>query len=605
MTRSRSLATAAAAAFCLAGGGVPIIIPLYSAQNGLHEDTTGTDDATNCHRTFIDTTPKNTKKSMLVALMGVDAFSPSAIPTNNARLRHPSQTLTKRRRSMHRLSYRPDQVPQTDQAGPMLWQYIFFANWDETFVRVLKSPQESTYVSPNGWTPLHLLMTSSGSSPPLKVVKAVYAAFPQALRMPTNDYRRTPLDLAKRTDQPKEIIEFLENPPKLGGDDDDYYVQPRAVMADDLDDGVCIDIDEDGACIVVEDDDDDNDYINGDGGINRPAQDDVVGPSFVSEENGPKPQSKAQSQASPPRPSPPNKVSVDSTINQQVEEQRRYQEQLRRKLEQRQLEEQMEYEQYQERYYSSQTIMMEEERRRQQLLMEQQQEEAMQRQRRQYIEQQKQQQQGFAPRQPFHSATAANTANGSSPNAAESVNGRRQGSAPASMPNAAATAQQQANQAAAMKQMMVPLQDRIEELTAMHDALTRTKELDAAKIESLERELKSQRDMERQMRSAHYAEISEAHEAAEERLVEYKEEIQRLKEQLEGKREGGKNENEENPKNDEESVEGEVKVNANLKIQDSKRSNGEEDGSGINVDDVKDLRTQIKLLTEELKGKNE
>ena len=472
----------------------------------------------------------------------------------------------------------------------MLWQYIFFANWDETYVRVLKSPQESTYVSPNGWTPLHLLMTSSGFPPPLKVVKAVYAAFPQALRMPTNDYGRTPLDLAKRTDQPKEIIDFLENPPKLEGDDEDYYVQPRAVMANDLDDGVCIDIDEDGACIVVEDDDDDsdNDPIEASVGVNNQVQD-TADHSAMHEEGSQS--SQAQAQASPSsRPSPPKKVSVDSTINQQVEEQKRYQEQLRRKLEQRQLEEQMEYEQCQDRYYSQQTMMMEEERRRQQFLMEQQQEEAMQRQRRQYIEQQKQQQQqGFAPRQPFHSATATNTASGSSSNVAGGVNGR-QGPVPAGMSNTGVAAQQQANQAA-IQRMMAPLQDRIEELTTRYDALVRTKEGDAAKIESLEKELQTQRDMERQMRSAHYAEISEAQEAAEERLVEYKEEIERLKEQLGGTSEEVTNGSEGKKNIDEEKIDGgDEKVKANLEV--------------IDAAEVENLREKIMLLTKELKEKN-
>ena len=590
MTRSRSLATTAVAALFFASGGIPVISPYYSAQDGHQKDT---DDTRNRHRTFIDTTPKNTKKSngILFRGVGVDAFSPITNTFSSVRQGCHSPTLTKRRRSMHILSYRPDQASQTDQAGPMLWQYIFFANWDETYVRVLKSPQESTYVSPNGWTPLHLLMTSSGFPPPLKVVKAVYAAFPQALRMPTNDYGRTPLDLAKRTDQPKEIIDFLENPPKLEGDEEDYYVQPRAVMANDLDDGVCIDIDEDDACIVVEDDDDnDDDYINVNVGVNNQVQDTADHLSAY-EESSPQPQpSQAQAQASPSRPSPLEKVSVDSTISQQVEEQKRYQEQLRRKLEQRQLEEQMEYEQYQDRYYSQQTMMMEEERRRQQLLVEQQQEEAMQRQRRQYIEQQKQQQQGFAPRQPFHSATAANTANGSSSGVAEGVKGRRQGPAQDYMSNAGVAAQQQANQAA-IQQMMAPLQDRIEELTTRYDALIRTKEQDAAKIESLEKELQNQRDMERQMRSAHYAEISEAQEATEERLVEYKEEIQRLKEQLGGTREELTNGSEEIKNIDGEKIDGgDEKVEAKIKAHDAV--------------EFEDLRDQITLLTKELKEKN-
>ena len=556
MTRSRSLATAAVAVFCLAGGGVP----RYRAQEeGEAKDATH-------HRTFIDTKNIGIART-LGTVMGVDAFSPSAGTPFSVRPGRPSPTPAKRRRSMHILSYRPDQASQTDPAGPILWQYIFFGNWDETYVRVLKHPQESTYVSPNGWTPLHLLMTGSGFPPPLKVVKAVYAAFPQALRMPTNDYGRTPLDLAKRTDQPKEIIDFLESPPKLEGDDD-YYVQPRAVMADDLEDGVCIDIDEDGACIVMEDDDDndvddedgdDDNHTAGDVGVNDHANDNRIGQFSTSNEE------LSSQRASPSRPSQPKKVSVDSTISQQVEEQRQYQEQLRRKLEQRQLEEQIEYEQYQERYYSQQTMMMEEERRRQQLLMEQQQEEAMQRQRRQYIEQQKQQQ-GFAPRQPFHSATAANTVSGGSSSAAkgqESVS-----AAGASMPNAAATAQQQANRAA-IQQMMAPLQDRIDELTTMYDALTRTKEQDAAKIESLEKELQSQRDTERQMRSAHYAEINEAQEVADERLMEYKEEIQRLKEQFEEK---------------------------------TKEEENDESGGKV-VNEVEDLRKQVKLLTEELEEK--
>ena len=222
--------------------------------------------------------------------------------------------------------------------------------------------------------------------------------------------------------------------------------------------------------------------------------------------------------------------------------------------------------------------------------MEQQQEEAMQRQRRQYIEQQKQQQQGFAPRQPFHSATAANTAKGSSSDVAEGVNGRRQGSVQDYMPNAGVAAQQQANQAA-IQQMMAPLQDRIEELTTGYDALIRTKEQDAAKIESLEKELQNQRDMERQMRSAHYAEISEAQEAAEERLVEYKEEIERLKEQLGGMREELANGSEEKKNIDEEKIDGgDAKVEAKLEANDAA--------------EFEDLREQITLLTKELKQKN-
>ena len=71
------------------------------------------------------------------------------------------------------------------------------------------------------------------------------------------------------------------------------------------------------------------------------------------------------------------------------------------------------------------------------------------------------------------------------------------------------------------------------------------------------------------MRSAHYAEINEAQEVADERLMEYKEEIQRLKEQFEEKTK------------EEENVESDGKV----------------------VNEVEDQRKQVKLLTKALEEK--
>jgi len=99
--------------------------------------------------------------------------------------------------------------------GNMLWQYAYHGNWHEVSTRICSHPSEARYVRENGWTPLHLLVAGNGSPVPLMVVKAVYDAFPGALGLRTNDYNRTPLDIAKRWNQRQDIIDFLSNPETL------------------------------------------------------------------------------------------------------------------------------------------------------------------------------------------------------------------------------------------------------------------------------------------------------------------------------------------------------------------------------------------------------
>lgn len=96
--------------------------------------------------------------------------------------------------------------------GNMLWQYAYHGNWHEVCTRICTHPAEARYVRDNGWTPLHLMVAGNDNPVPLEVVKAVYDAFPGALDLRTNDYNRTPLDIAKRWNQRQDIIEFLNNP---------------------------------------------------------------------------------------------------------------------------------------------------------------------------------------------------------------------------------------------------------------------------------------------------------------------------------------------------------------------------------------------------------
>ena len=109
---------------------------------------------------------------------------------------------------------------------PVLWQYAQNGNWNEVYTRILDHPEEAAYVI-NGWTPLHLLVAGNGIPAPLAVVRAVYAAHPEALHRRTDHYGRTPLDIAVRWDQPREVLEFLADPTILeleagdDGEDDD------------------------------------------------------------------------------------------------------------------------------------------------------------------------------------------------------------------------------------------------------------------------------------------------------------------------------------------------------------------------------------------------
>mmetsp|Transcript_6295 Transcript_6295/g.17590 ORF Transcript_6295/g.17590 Transcript_6295/m.17590 type:complete len:622 (-) Transcript_6295:88-1953(-) len=106
---------------------------------------------------------------------------------------------------------------------PVLWQYAQNGNWNEVYTRILDYPEEATYEI-NGWTPLHLLVAGNGIPAPLAVVRAVYAAHPEALHKRTHHYGRTPLDIAVRWNQPQEVLEFLADPTILeleAGDDDE------------------------------------------------------------------------------------------------------------------------------------------------------------------------------------------------------------------------------------------------------------------------------------------------------------------------------------------------------------------------------------------------
>lgn len=108
------------------------------------------------------------------------------------------------------------------EAYPVLWQYAQNGNWNEVYTRILDHPEEAMYEI-NGWTPLHLLVAGNGMPAPLAVVRAVYAANPEALHKRTDHYGRTPLEIAVRWDQPKEVIEFLADPTilELGAGDEE------------------------------------------------------------------------------------------------------------------------------------------------------------------------------------------------------------------------------------------------------------------------------------------------------------------------------------------------------------------------------------------------
>ena len=108
------------------------------------------------------------------------------------------------------------------EAYPVLWQYAQNGNWNEVYTRILDYPEEATY-EVNGWTPLHLLVAGNGMPVPLAVVRAVYAAHPDALHKRTDHYGRTPLEIAVRWDQPREVIEFLADPTilELGAGDEE------------------------------------------------------------------------------------------------------------------------------------------------------------------------------------------------------------------------------------------------------------------------------------------------------------------------------------------------------------------------------------------------
>ena len=96
--------------------------------------------------------------------------------------------------------------------GPILWQYAYHGNWMEVLTRVRQHPEEAKYTRDNGWTTLHLLVAGNANPVPLEVVRAVCEAFPAALDMRTNDYNRTPKQIAERWKQPQVIVEFLSNP---------------------------------------------------------------------------------------------------------------------------------------------------------------------------------------------------------------------------------------------------------------------------------------------------------------------------------------------------------------------------------------------------------
>jgi len=112
------------------------------------------------------------------------------------------------------------------EAYPVLWQYAQNGNWNEVYTRILDHPEEAAYEI-NGWTPLHLLVAGNGIPAPLAVVRAVYAAHPDALHRRTDHYGRTPLDIAVRWNQPTEVIEFLADPTILelgAGDEEEEFL---------------------------------------------------------------------------------------------------------------------------------------------------------------------------------------------------------------------------------------------------------------------------------------------------------------------------------------------------------------------------------------------
>jgi len=492
---------------------------------------------------------------------------------------------------------RPDEADSA-LSGPILWQYAYFGNWHEAYIRVLKYPEEAKYTTENGWTLLHLLMAGSGFPPPLKVVKAVYGAYPEALDVRTDDYGRTPLDLAQRTDQPKDIVEFLSSPPdgtisgvvidgseeddgiiSADGSDDEStdeasdeedattasssevsgtkydvvtgaeYVRSEESVAHDE---ICIDITDDGTCIVVEEDEEDDNEEEvveplptpQTQPINAHAND--IASATTASRNG---RSQQQQQQRYQRTS----NSVSDTINDQIVEQQQFYQQQVHQLQNRQprpqqpqpqhrrqtvattvaspsvsqtLNEQQQQEQHQRQYLQEQ----------QRLREQQEQREFQQAQQQYYQQQRKEQEHRFGERQPFFSVPT----NG--------AGGRSTGSGPGSVHQQQMAQQQRMQQelivqeermkqqvALQVEQQTAPLQERIEELTRLNESLSRSGEDDKTKIAGLERDLREAREMERQMRSAHYAELVEANDAAEDLMEGIKTQIKLLKKQLEQK----------------------------------------------------------------------
>ena len=480
---------------------------------------------------------------------------------------------------------RPDEADSA-LSGPILWQYAYFGNWHEAYIRVLKYPEEAKYTTDNGWTLLHLLMAGSGFPPPLKVVKAVYGAYPEALDVRTDDYDRTPLDLAQRTDQPKEVIDFLSSPPDgtisgvvVDGSEDDgivsdsnddestddasekedatsskvsstkydvatgaEYVRSKDSVAHDE---ICIDITDDGTCIVVEEDEeDDNEEEVGPlptsqtQPINAHANDDP--PATTASRNGRSQQQRYQRTSH----------SVSDTINDQIVEQQQFYQQQVHQLQNRQprsqqpqpqqrrqtvattvaspsvrqtLNEQEQQEQHQQQYLQEQ-----------QRLLEQEQREFQQAQQQYYQKQRQQQEHRFGERQPFFSVpTKGAGGTGSGPGSTH----QQQMAQQQRMQQELIAQQERMKQQVALQveQQIAPLQERIEELTRLNELLSRSREVDKTKIAALERDLRESRETERQMRSAHYAELVEANDAAEDLLEGLKTQVKLLKKQLEQK----------------------------------------------------------------------
>lgn len=99
------------------------------------------------------------------------------------------------------------------QASPKLYQYCFDNDFDDIIDRVRTHPREARFVDEGGYFPLHWL--ASWKAAPLDVVKAVYIAYPTALKR-KNKLGDTPLHIATNVQSSKsgEVINFLRESKK-------------------------------------------------------------------------------------------------------------------------------------------------------------------------------------------------------------------------------------------------------------------------------------------------------------------------------------------------------------------------------------------------------